>query len=68
MFTSKALLTIIILILALPLYAYLDPGTGSAIISVVIAAIVSAGVVIKYYWRKIVSFVFKKKPENEDND
>ena len=37
-------------------YAYLDPGSGSIILSAIIAALAT----IKYYWLMIINF-FKKK-------
>ena len=37
-------------------YAYLDPGSGSIILSAIIAALAT----IKYYWLMIKNF-FKKK-------
>ena len=45
-------------------YAYLDPGTGSIILSAIIAGLVT----IKTYWKmlieKIKNFFNKKKKEN----
>ncbi len=38
-------------------HPYLDPGSGSFIIQILIAALLSAGVFVKIYWRKIKSFV-----------
>ena len=40
-------------------YAYLDPGTGSYILQMVIAALLIAPFVIKMFWKKIKMF-FKK--------
>ena len=34
-------------------YAYLDPGTGSIIVQMLIGTLVGAGVAIKVYWQKI---------------
>ena len=34
-------------------YAYLDPGTGSVIIQVIIAALVGVTITIKVYWEKL---------------
>lgn len=45
-------------------YAYLDPGTGSYVLQIVIAGIVSALFTIKMFWRRIVDFfsnLFKGK-------
>ncbi len=43
---------------------YLDPGTGSVILQVVLGAIFSIGLVTKIFWNKIVS-VFKKDQKVE---
>lgn len=32
---------------------YLDPGTGSMVLQVVLAALLSVGVLLKVFWRKI---------------
>ncbi len=36
-----------------PAYGYLDPGTGSLIVQVTIAAIVGIGTAMKLYWSRI---------------
>lgn len=38
-------------------YAYIDPGTGSYVLQVVIAGVLAAGFVIKATWRNITSSV-----------
>jgi len=45
-------------------HAYLDPGTGSYVLQIVIAGIVSALFTIKMFWRRVVDFfsqLFKGK-------
>jgi hypothetical protein len=37
-------------------HAYLDPSTGSMILSAVIGVLATAGLVIKNYWYKLKSF------------
>lgn len=39
--------------LASPAHAYLDPGTGSYIWQIVLAAIVGLGFLVKVYWSKL---------------
>ncbi len=34
-------------------YAYIDPGSGSMFIQVIIGALVGVGITIKLYWAKI---------------
>jgi hypothetical protein len=44
---------------------YLDPGSGSLIIQVLMAVLLGAGVAIKVYWRKIKALFGKKDAETE---
>lgn len=46
-----------------PAIAYIDPGSGSAIMSAVIGIFVAIGLAIKTYWYKIKSIFSKKKPK-----
>jgi len=39
---------------------YIDPGTGSVLFQVLIASALGAGVLIKIFWRKIVTLFSKK--------
>ncbi|MCK5665181.1 MAG: hypothetical protein KAI17_16940 [Thiotrichaceae bacterium] len=41
--------------------AYIDPGSGSAIMSAVIGIFVAIGLAVKTYWYKIKSFFTGKK-------
>lgn len=53
----KSLLMIFVLVT--PAYAYLDPGTGSMIIQMAIAGVLSALFAVKMYWYRIRIFVYK---------
>ncbi|MFH1479554.1 MAG: hypothetical protein ABIG92_07300 [Candidatus Omnitrophota bacterium] len=37
-------------------YAYIDPGSGSFVIQLVIGALCGLSFLVKVYWRKIISF------------
>ena len=37
-------------------HAYLDPGTGSYIVQILIAMLVSVGIVLKYRWSQLTAF------------
>ncbi len=65
---APLLLVIVALGLSMPdaAHAYLDPGTGSAVIQMVVAGVMGALFVIKLYWRKLLGF-FGMGPE-EDPD
>ena len=47
------------LIFPQPAHAYLDPGTGSYILQVLLAALLGIGLVLKIYWTKVTGF-FKR--------
>jgi hypothetical protein len=40
-----------------PLYAYLDPGTGSMVVQAIFAAVVGAIAIVKVYWTRIKRLV-----------
>ena len=58
----------LIFVLCFPAYAYLDPGTGSYFIQIIIATLLGAMYAIKHYWYKIKLFCidllskFTKRP------
>jgi hypothetical protein len=51
--------------------AYLDPGSGSMLLQLLLAGLVGAGVAIRVFWRRIIG-IFGIKPkeslEEEDKD
>ncbi len=53
-------------------FAYLDPGTGSYILQMLIAGILGAFFMIKIFWNKIkfffVNFFSKQKSAETDNN
>ena len=58
-----------LLLLANPVYAYLDPGTGSMMIQALLAAIAAASVTIGIFWRRLRSFFSRKNSgENGPDD
>ena len=44
-------------------FAYLDPGTGSALIQGLIAAIAAIGVSLKLFWHRILAFFGGRKTD-----
>jgi len=53
-------------ILTAPARAYLDPGSGSFIFQIIVAAILGSLFSIKQYYSKIKSFIFKSSSKNKD--
>ncbi len=51
--------TLFLIMLAQPAWAYLDPGTGSMIISAIVGLFATVGLAVKTYWYKIKAF-FRK--------
>jgi len=52
-------------------HAYLDPGTGSFIFQMALAALLAAAGTVKFWWKKmimIISFIFSKSKNIEKHD
>lgn len=47
---------------------YLDPGSGSIIIQLIIAAVLGFGVLVRSQWIKIKNLFGKKNVENDEID
>ena len=58
------ILTFNFLIFNKPAFAYIDPGTGSAIISLIIGLFVTIGVYFKSFWYKIKNYLNQKINKN----
>lgn len=61
-------LAVVLLVGAAPAFAYIDPGTGSALIQGLIAAIAAIGITAKLYWHRIVNFFSRKKQADQSTD
>ena len=68
-YRSGLLIAILIALLLMPVsaVAYLDPTTGSMLISAIVGLIASLALAIKTYWYRIKAF-FKRKPAESDAD
>ncbi len=60
------LLALFILSFTNSAFAYLDPGSGSYILQMIIAGLLGSVYAIKLYWAKIISF-FKGTSAQEDD-
>ncbi len=62
------LFTVVALQIQLPVaYAYLDPGTGSYLFQIIVAALLGMPFAVKIFWRKVVA-IFKRKNTITDHD
>jgi hypothetical protein len=57
------LLVLACLSIASPAYAYLDPGTGSMLVSAVIGVAAAVGLAVKMFWYRLLGLVRGKKRE-----
>jgi hypothetical protein len=52
-----------------PLLAYIDPGSGSFILQVIVGTLLGASVAAKMYWHRLRGFVagrFARKPRHDE--
>ena len=49
-------------------FAYLDPGTGSALLQGIIGALVAVGITLKVYWTKIKYAILERKTKAETDN
>ncbi len=54
------------LLFACPAHAYLDPGSGSAILQGILAGIVAVGLTVKLFWHKLLKFLGIRKDSGLD--
>jgi hypothetical protein len=54
---SFLLLAIVCLVFPFYSYAYIDPGTGSYVFQIIVAALVAVSFAVKVYWLKIKGFI-----------
>ena len=51
---------------SLIIFAYLDPGSGSLVLQMVVGAIAASLFAIKAYWLKITGFFSRKRDNSSD--
>jgi hypothetical protein len=47
----------LLLVSTLPAFAYLDPGTGSLVLQMLVAGALTAAASIRFFWSRIKDFV-----------
>lgn len=53
MMILRVLIAVSLLVAAGPAFAYLDPGTGSMLLQVILGGVAAVGVALKLFWYKI---------------
>ncbi len=56
------------LLIPRPAFAYVDPGSGSFVIQMIVAAVMGAGVTLKLYWGKIRERLTGSKSRTDEPD
>jgi hypothetical protein len=57
-----AILAFLIVSAPHPAWAYLDPGSGSMLLQVLLGGIAGAVVLVRIYWRRLMAFLGLAKP------
>lgn len=66
---SFVVLGIMLLFLSGNAHAYLDPGSGSAILQGILGALAALAITLKLYWHRLLRFFGLRKPvEYSDSD
>jgi hypothetical protein len=64
----RIIVTILFLLFISDAEAYLDPGTGSMLLQVILGGVAAVGVAVKLYWHKLrAAFGVAKKEDPEDD-
>ena len=51
-----------------PIQAYLDPGSGSMLLQVLLGGFAAVGVIARFYWKRLTCFFRKKNPQDCSTD
>ena len=74
MIKKLRLIALLLAFFTIQAYSYIDPGTGSYVIQVLIAVFVGASVGVKIFWTRIKDFftgtktVFPEKKDDQQDD
>jgi hypothetical protein len=61
-----ALMLVVCLSIASPAYAYLDPGTGSMLVSAVVGVAAAVALAVKMFWYRLLAFFRGKRPATDE--
>jgi len=64
-FNNVVLFLLFITIFSNPLYCYIDPGTGSYALQIIIAVLVGIIFAFKLFWNKVKTFISAIFPKKE---
>lgn len=64
----KILIFCLLIFTSINVHAYLDPGTGSMLLQVILGGIAAVGVAVKLYWHKLRAALGMSKKEEPEDD
>ena len=64
----KFLVISVLLAVSINAEAYLDPGTGSMLLQVILGGVAAIGVAIKLYWHKLRAALGMRKKEGSEDE
>ena len=64
----RVFITVLLLLMFTDAAAYLDPGTGSMLLQVILGGIAAVGVAIKLYWHKLRAALGMAKQEDPEDE
>lgn len=65
----KYLFTLFLILFTQPAWAYLDPGTGSMLLQVILGGIAAIGVALKLFWHRIrIALGFSKHSDSDEDE
>ena len=62
---AVAPVVVVLLLCEWPVYAYLDPGSGSMLLQVLLGGFAAVGVVARLYWHRLTAVVRRKEGPQE---
>lgn len=65
---SLPLLPLALLLLPSVARAYLNPDQGSILLQLLLGGVAGAAVILKLYWRRLVSFITRRPPPDVSID
>lgn len=60
-------LLVLLLFMPLSAHAYLDPGTGSFLIQILVGVVAGGAYLVKTFWKNIRSFFSRKQQDNPNS-
>ena len=64
----RVIVVVMLILTSTTAMAYLDPGTGSMLLQVILGGVAAVGVAVKLYWHKLRAALGMKKKQTEEDE